>query len=239
MSGHVHDAEVVEETALAKMQTFDFEGSAIQVAVSEQGVEVVVGSVCDALGLATQRQTRKLQSRSWAGVALRAIPTASGVQRVNVIPLRSLPMWMATVNEHRVGERLRERVVGFQLRMHDVLADHFVGPRLSQVAERRPSAAVIGKLGTVRRELLGLCRRAAERCGWTIQKVQGKAKVAFESLAFWRIPLDRIEEVRAWLRDLVVNGPAALSPNPSVIYALPSEGPQASFAHPWFEAGRL
>ncbi|MFI5301351.1 MAG: phage antirepressor N-terminal domain-containing protein [Polyangiales bacterium] len=65
---------------------------------------VAIRRVCEALGVATQRQLTKLHGKAWACVTIMVTHDSSGrKQEVACIDLDSLPMWLATIDPSRVA----------------------------------------------------------------------------------------------------------------------------------------
>lgn len=83
--------------------------------------------MCDTLGISLPAQLRKLQRRSWAGIAQRATPSAGGVQQTTVIDAESIPMWLATIDENRVSEDARPKLVAYQREARQALNAYFNG----------------------------------------------------------------------------------------------------------------
>lgn len=89
-------------------------------------VWVGIRRVSEALGLDSDTQRRKLKALPWARTDMITVPDTMGrAQMVAVIALRSLPMWLATIDHNRVGDDVAKKLVRFQLEAHDVLAAHF------------------------------------------------------------------------------------------------------------------
>jgi hypothetical protein len=88
---------------------------------------VVVRRICENLGIDFSTQTRRLRSSRWAGIVMMTTPDHKGVEQTYaVIPSDSVPMWLATINESKVAERVRSKLVRYQLEVRDVLARHFL-----------------------------------------------------------------------------------------------------------------
>lgn len=74
----------------------------------------VLKPMCDTLGIDYAAQLRRLKGRSWAGIAVTAIPSAGGVQQTTVIDKATIPMWLATIDERRVNEAARPALIAYQ-----------------------------------------------------------------------------------------------------------------------------
>lgn len=82
--------------------------------------------MCDAIGLSYAAQYRKLQSRSWATIALTATVASDGkIRDMVMIDRRTMTMWLATIDESRINEGARERVISFQSEAADALDAYF------------------------------------------------------------------------------------------------------------------
>lgn len=62
--------------------------------------------MCDSLGIDYVTQLRKLRSRSWATVGQKPTVAADGkVRDMVLITSDTVPLWLATIDENRVGRR--------------------------------------------------------------------------------------------------------------------------------------
>jgi hypothetical protein len=88
---------------------------------------VSVRSLCEALGLDVQAQTRRIHRHPVLsqGVAVTATPSAGGDQQTACLPLSMLNGWLFGIQASRVRPELRERLVQYQRECFDVLARHF------------------------------------------------------------------------------------------------------------------
>jgi hypothetical protein len=82
--------------------------------------------LCEALGIATDAQSRKLRGRSWATTTLKVVVAADGRPReMLMIDRRTLTIWLATLNENRVSEQARARIIAYQREAAEALDAHF------------------------------------------------------------------------------------------------------------------
>ncbi|WP_234785805.1 phage antirepressor N-terminal domain-containing protein, partial [Mycolicibacterium elephantis] len=82
--------------------------------------------LCDALGVDTDSQAKKLRSRSWATTVLSTVVAADGRTReMLMVDRRTLTMWLATLDERRVSSDARDRVVAYQSEAADALDAYF------------------------------------------------------------------------------------------------------------------
>jgi len=84
---------------------------------------IVLRPAVEALGLSYAAQYRKLKTRSWASVAQRAmqLPGDTQTRTVDVVPIRTLLMLLATINENRVAPEARPTLIAFQSETADAV----------------------------------------------------------------------------------------------------------------------
>ena len=81
---------------------------------------------CDALGIAFDAQRVKLQGKSWATITMSVTVAEDGKTRdMLMIDRRTMTMWLATIDENRVGEAAKPTVVAFQAEAADALDAYF------------------------------------------------------------------------------------------------------------------
>ncbi len=98
------------------------------------------------------------------GRKLYPLKTKGGIQKVLMIELDYLPLWLAKINPSRFSDELKAKLLDYQLHAKDVLADAFLGKRSSQEEESREysphlneildRARTLTELETQKRELL-------------------------------------------------------------------------------------
>lgn len=127
----------------------NFNGDKILAVWEEKKVYVAVGWVCRALGLQYRKQADKLKRHAVLskGVSLRAVPSPRGNQATLVLEVDYLPLWLATVNPEKVSLGQKKKLVQYQLRAKDVLANAFVkdaeqAPQTSSIIPQTYSAAL-------------------------------------------------------------------------------------------------
>lgn len=82
--------------------------------------------LCEAIGVAQQKQAEKLRRRSWATVTPRVVVAADGKAReMLMIDQRTMTMWLATLDENRVSDEARPVVIAFQAEAADALHKYF------------------------------------------------------------------------------------------------------------------
>lgn len=98
---------------------------------------------CDRLGVAMQAQLTKLKSKPWAVITMIVTTGADGKSyEMACLPLRALPMWLATIEPNRVKPEVRAMLVAFQREATEVLYKHFA-PRL--VSQPAPAPQIAGE----------------------------------------------------------------------------------------------
>lgn len=94
--------------------------------------------MCDSLGVDYSTQLRKLRSRSWATVG--RMPTVAGDGKTRdmvMVDSRSIPMWLATIDENRVAAEARPVLIAYQSEAADALDAYFneggaINPRATE-----------------------------------------------------------------------------------------------------------
>lgn len=112
------------------IQVFNFQGDNLEVVRQGDDVFVSLRAVCDALGVASQRQATKLAKAEWATTTMMVAVGADGRDREMIgVHLASLPMWLATLSPSKVSEGARPKLVAYQKEAAGALADYFFGER--------------------------------------------------------------------------------------------------------------
>lgn len=91
---------------------------------------VPLAPFCEALGIDAKSQRQKLRGKAWACevIITSQIPGDDQARRVFCIPLRALPMWLATIHPAKVAPEARPMLEAFQAEACDVLYRHFLAP---------------------------------------------------------------------------------------------------------------
>lgn len=126
------DGVVRPQGAIEKVS---FEGDDLDVVRDERGVWVSTRRVCDALGVSFDAQRVKLAKRSWA-VVTQIVMTGSDGKRyeMHCVALERLSMWLGTIDENRVAEHVRPKLVKYQAECAGALHRHFFGERKAESA---------------------------------------------------------------------------------------------------------
>lgn len=144
--------------------------------------EVVIASVCRAIGIDFRGQQQRLQRSQWATVAMMATVAADGRVREQIaLPWRQVPMWLATIDASRVrNPEARAVLVRFQREAMAALEAHFLGPR-HQDDEPMTTRRFARETWGIERFHSGIARMAAQALradGWVRvrRRVQGRKK---------------------------------------------------------------
>ncbi len=119
----------------AKAELVPFHGGALEAARVGEVVWVSVRRACEALGLDSDSQRKKLSDpvrAPWACTVVMTVHDTTGRnQEAFCLDLDSFPMWLATIDSSRVSEAARPKVILFQREAARALRDHFFGPRVA------------------------------------------------------------------------------------------------------------
>lgn len=98
-----------------KVASIPFHGTDVQSVEVDGEPYVVFRPLVETLGLGYGSQTQKLTGKSWASVTKIVTVGANGRNReMTVINLKTLTMWLATLDENRVNETSRPLVIAYQ-----------------------------------------------------------------------------------------------------------------------------
>ena len=115
-----------------------FRGGFIEATQLDGEVWVPIRPVCEALGLAWQPQLKKLRAKPWANTCDTFMVSEGDDQRrrFSCVDLRSLPLWLATIEPSRVKPEAREALVAYQREAAEVLFKHFLAAPSPAPAQR-------------------------------------------------------------------------------------------------------
>ena len=95
-------------------------------AVQHDGTEwASITHVCDALGIDSKSQRRKIQGKSWACGVMMTLQVAGQNREVFMVDRRTLTMWLATIDTNRVREAARPTLEAYQLEAANALDAYF------------------------------------------------------------------------------------------------------------------
>ena len=107
---------------------------------NNDGSQIVVRPVCEALGLDADAQQRRIKRQPWASTAMMTVQVPGDDQRRDMLTVdrRTFTMWLATVETGRLkNEQAREMLVAFQTEAADALDRYFneggaINPRANE-----------------------------------------------------------------------------------------------------------
>lgn len=111
----------------AGVVTLNLSAGSVQTVLVDGEPFVVFRPAVDAIGLDYSTQLRKLRDRSWA--SRRDIPTTASdgkTYRMAAVDLRTFLMWLATVNEAKVGDEVRPTLVAYQRETAEAVQNYWV-----------------------------------------------------------------------------------------------------------------
>ena len=115
-----------------------FHGTNIQSVEIDGNPHIVLKPMVESIGMDYSRQLQKLKGKSWATMGMTATVGADGKSReMTVIDLRTLTMWLATIDENRVSEEARPLVVAYQSEVADAIEAYWskggaINPRANE-----------------------------------------------------------------------------------------------------------
>lgn len=118
--------------------TIPFHGTNIQSVEIDGNPHIVLKPMVESIGMDYSRQLHKLKGKSWAAMGMTATTGADGkTYQMTVIDLRTLTMWLATIDENRVSEEARPLVVAYQSEVADAIEAYWskggaINPRANE-----------------------------------------------------------------------------------------------------------
>lgn len=132
----------MNELIVIEQKSVDFNGAELMAVKCNDGkIYAGVKWFCNGLGFnENQQRGQRIKLGEDAvlskGVRKISLPTKGGNQAVLCIELDFLPLWLAKINVNIIEDPfVQERLIDFQLRAKDVLAEAFVAPRADIPAE--------------------------------------------------------------------------------------------------------
>ena len=122
------------------------------IAIKENGkIYVSVKSVCGNLGMTKSQsdyQIQKIQKEELLKGACKInhLKTNGGIQEVLMIELDYLPAWLFKINPARFEDKLKEKLLVYQLKAKDVLAEAFFGKRINETLELLKNDWVVDRI---------------------------------------------------------------------------------------------
>lgn len=149
---------------------------------------VALKPMCEAIGIDSDTQRRKLDQAEWAcTVTMTAHDSSGRVQQMFGLHADSIPMWLATIAVNRVAEHARPILIAYQKEAAKALRDYFyrgvaVAGAVNQFDALR---AMIDQLETVERNATE-AKALAERTEARLDAIEGKHDW-FSAVAYARL----------------------------------------------------
>lgn len=122
-------ASTPTSTAIEK---FNFHGDELDVVRVNDEPYVVLGRLCATFELDVKTQADKLKSLSWATWGIFPVVAGDGkIRDVVCLHVRSVAGWLFRLNAGKVASHLKDKLAIYQSECADVLADHFLGRRIT------------------------------------------------------------------------------------------------------------
>lgn len=132
--------------------------------------------MCDSLAIDYVTQLRKLKARSWATIGQKPTVAADGKTRDMVmVDSKTIPMWLATIDENRIAEDARPKLIAYQREARDALDAYFnkrvvAAPPVNQFDVLR---AAIDQIEAAQRDAT-LAKEIASRTEARLDAIEGK-----------------------------------------------------------------
>ncbi|MGH3095314.1 MAG: phage antirepressor N-terminal domain-containing protein [Streptosporangiales bacterium] len=123
---------------MSDLVTIPFHGDDLLTVEVDGKPHIVLKEALDAIGLEVERQRRKLDGRSWARTGLTPVRQGDGrVREVTTCDVRTFLMLLATVDERRVSEHIRPKLVQYQAEVADAIEAYWtdggaINPRATE-----------------------------------------------------------------------------------------------------------
>lgn len=119
---------------LNELETINFHGTELPVAMINGEPRVVVRHAFDEIGLAGRKQVEQLQKQPWANVSSDTVSVTyaghSQNKRVLTCNVRTFLMGLARISVNHVAEHVRPTLIAYQCEVADVIEAHFTGKGL-------------------------------------------------------------------------------------------------------------
>lgn len=123
---------------MGKIITVDFRSDTLFAVERDDGVFVAIKPIVQSLGLDWKAQHRRVSDDPILreGMVTMTIPSVGGAQETTCLRLDLVNGWLLTIDEARVKEDARERVLTYKRECYSVLFQHFHGKH------QKPSALI-------------------------------------------------------------------------------------------------
>lgn len=130
---------------MSSIVTIPFHGNQVQAVDVDGTPHVVFRPLVESIGMDFASQYRRLNGKSWATIVKTPTVGADGKNRdMTVIDVRTLTMWLATIDENRVSDEARPLVVAYQSEIADVIESYWTqGGAINPRADEHQMNALI------------------------------------------------------------------------------------------------
>lgn len=130
-----------------QVKEVEFNSKKIKVVKKNDKIYVSVRSICNNLRMnkkqyVFQRNKVNKDGLLKGGIKLFPLETNGGIQKVMVLELDYLPIWLAKINPSRFSDELKKELMNYQLNAKDVLADAFLGHRTKRIVTKPLSISI-------------------------------------------------------------------------------------------------
>ena len=104
-----------------------FDNIIVAVSLPDGRIGATLGSLCDALGLSQNSQSRRIRLDEVLADELLsvAVQTSNGTQIASVLSAWAIPLWLTGVHVTRLAESKRAAILAFKKQAANVLYEHF------------------------------------------------------------------------------------------------------------------
>ena len=96
-----------------------------QIEVIEETQSIVISDICEALGINSSSQIKKLQADESYESKLIKVQTKGGLQEVFTIPLSKLNGWLFSINPNKVKPEVKQKLIEYKKECFNVLNSYF------------------------------------------------------------------------------------------------------------------
>lgn len=132
---------ILDSSASVEVLDIPFHRDSVQSVQVDGEPYVVFRPLVESIGLDPDSQMKRLRRKSWATTVMMTVVGSNGSQReMTAINLKTLTMWLATIDEDRVNEASRPLVVAYQNEVAEAIESYWtkgtvINPR---VVESKP-----------------------------------------------------------------------------------------------------
>lgn len=114
-----------------------FRGQTVQSVEVDGKPHVVFRPLVESLGLDADSQMKRLRRHSWACPVKMTVQMGNQGREVTLVDIRTLTMWLATIDENRVSEEARPLVIAYQNEVADAIESYWanggaINPRATE-----------------------------------------------------------------------------------------------------------